>query len=66
MTDHSHEEQLRALRGRQLALIRRLSVEDAIAVLHATPISTEEEQDIIANIMQRRMLWDDLENRGKG
>lgn len=60
---HSHEDQINELRGRQLALIRRLSPEDAIAVLEAEPVTHAEGQDIIANIIQRNVMLDDLEKR---
>lgn len=58
-----HQDQVDELRGRQLALIRRLSPEDAIAVLQAEPVAPEEEQDIVANIISRGVMMDDLEKR---
>lgn len=61
----SHQEEIDALRGRQLALIRTLSAEDAIEILQAAPVRADEEHDVIANIMQRHVLLDGLEKRDK-
>lgn len=63
MADHSHEDQINELRGRQLALIRRLAPEDAIAILESEPVTHAEGQDIIANIITRNVMLDDLEKR---
>jgi hypothetical protein len=57
-----HERELNRLRGRQLALIRTLSPQDAIDVLQAIPVPADEEQDVIANIMQRHILMQGLDS----
>lgn len=57
----THQEEIDLLRGRQLAIIRSLSPEDAIEVLQAVPVTSEEELDAVATIIQRHMLLDGLE-----
>jgi hypothetical protein len=61
--DQSHSDQLNQLRGRQLAIIKLLPTEDALAVLHALPISPDEEQEILADIQQRHVLTTELLDR---
>lgn len=61
----SHQTEIDQLRGRQLALIRSLSPEDAIEVLQAVPVTSAEEHDVIANILQRHMLINGLEKKVK-
>lgn len=56
MAEPTHQEQIDLLRGRQIALVKRLSSEDALAVLSSMPVTVEEEQDIVADIQQRHIL----------
>lgn len=57
----SHQQQIDELRGRQLALLRLMQPEEALIVLAAAPVSHDEEHDLIADILQRRILGESIE-----
>lgn len=60
-----HAAQIATIRGRQLALIQTLPAEDALIVLAAAPVDSDEEHEIVADLLQRRLLADHVEAKEK-
>lgn len=58
----THEQEIAAIRDRQMRIVKRLPPEDAIVVLTNAPIDNDDAHEYLADILQRRTLF--LTRRG--